>query len=132
MVEGIARQPLPSEGGILITANTGALLVHAEKETPALSTKEGPLDVFGELAVLRERVARGDPRESVPERVFFVHNLLVRFHFIIQMIWWTGLAGFDFICWCFGCTAACDSTRDQTHDLGSQGLRSRVEGCKHE
>ena len=27
-----------------------------------------------------------------PEREFFNDNLLVRIHFIIEMIWWTGLA----------------------------------------
>jgi len=27
-----------------------------------------------------------------PERVFFIDNLLVRIHFIIAMIRWTGLA----------------------------------------
>jgi len=26
------------------------------------------------------------------EREFFIDNLLVRIHFIIKMIWWTGLA----------------------------------------
>ena len=33
------------------------------------------------------------------EREFFVDNLLVRLHFNIEMIWWTGLAplGFEFL-----------------------------------
>jgi hypothetical protein len=26
------------------------------------------------------------------ERDFFIDNLLVRLHFIVEMIWWTGLA----------------------------------------
>ena len=26
------------------------------------------------------------------DREFFIDNLLVRFHFIIEIIWWTGLA----------------------------------------
>ena len=32
------------------------------------------------------------------KREFFIDNLLVRIHFIIEMIWWTGLApwGFEF------------------------------------
>ena len=30
------------------------------------------------------------------EREFFVYNLLVRIHFIIEMIWWTGLAPLEF------------------------------------
>jgi len=29
---------------------------------------------------------------STPERDVFFDNLLVRIHFIIEMIWWTGLA----------------------------------------
>ena len=30
------------------------------------------------------------------EREFFIDNLLVRIHFIIVMIWWTGLAPWEF------------------------------------
>ena len=30
------------------------------------------------------------------EREFFIDNLLVRIHFIIVMIWWTGLAPWKF------------------------------------
>ena len=30
------------------------------------------------------------------EREFFIDNLLVRIHFIIEVIWWTGLAPWDF------------------------------------
>jgi len=30
------------------------------------------------------------------ERDFFIDNLLVQTHFIIQMIWWTGLAPWEF------------------------------------
>ena len=33
--------------------------------------------------------------ESI-ERGFYIDNLLVRIHFIIEMIWWTGLAPWDF------------------------------------
>ena len=29
------------------------------------------------------------------EREFFIDNLLVRIHFIIEMIWWTGLAPWE-------------------------------------
>ena len=31
-----------------------------------------------------------------PEREFFIDNLLARIHFIIVMIWWTGLAPWEF------------------------------------
>jgi len=34
--------------------------------------------------------------EHVPEREFFIDNLLVRIHFIIVMIRWTGLAPWEF------------------------------------
>ena len=30
------------------------------------------------------------------EKEFFMDNLLVRIHFIIEMIWWTGLAPWEF------------------------------------
>ena len=30
------------------------------------------------------------------EREFFIDNILVRIHFIIEMIWWTGLAPWEF------------------------------------
>ena len=33
---------------------------------------------------------------SKREREFFVDNLLVRIHFIIEMTWWTGLAPWEF------------------------------------
>ena len=38
------------------------------------------------------------PPEAGPpsEREFFIDNLLVRIHFIIEMIWWTGLAPREF------------------------------------
>jgi len=39
----------------------------------------------------------GDPMiQSLREREFFIHNLLVRIHFIIVMIRWTGLAPWEF------------------------------------
>ena len=31
-----------------------------------------------------------------------IDNLLVRIHFIIEMIWWTGLASWEFECCCPG------------------------------
>jgi len=34
---------------------------------------------------------------QVPEREFFIDNLLVRIRFIIVMIWWTGLAPWEFM-----------------------------------
>ena len=35
-------------------------------------------------------------RPADGEREFFIENLLVRIHFIIEMIWWTGLAPWEF------------------------------------
>ena len=46
---------------------------------------------FG-LAVVHNSYAPEPPRE----RDFFIDNLLVRILFIIEMIWWTGLAPWDF------------------------------------
>ena len=36
-----------------------------------------------------------EPFQSL-EREFCIDNLLVRVHFIIEMIWWTGLAPWEF------------------------------------
>ena len=39
-----------------------------------------------------------EPRSysSLREKTFFIHNLMVRIHLIIQTIWWTGLALWEF------------------------------------
>jgi len=34
--------------------------------------------------------------DSIPEREFFIDNLLARIHFIVVMIRWTGLAPWEF------------------------------------
>ena len=39
---------------------------------------------------------RRPPRAGAPQRQFFIDNLLVRIHFIIEMIRWTGLAPWEF------------------------------------
>ena len=43
------------------------------------------------LKYIREASSVGDPT-GVQERDFFIDNLLVRVHLIIEMIGWTGLA----------------------------------------
>jgi len=52
------------------------------RETP-------PLRLRSQIAGLEEAVGRGAPPR---EREFFIDNLLVRIHFIMLMIRWTGLA----------------------------------------
>ena len=42
------------------------------------------------------RVCREAPTRGRGEREIFIGNLLVRIHFIIEMIWWTGLAPWEF------------------------------------
>jgi len=42
------------------------------------------------------RRSPGRPSRTRPEREFFIDNLLVRIHFIIVMIRWTGLAPWEF------------------------------------
>ena len=37
-----------------------------------------------------------NPKSHTPERELFIDNLLVRIDFIIEMIWWTGLAPWEF------------------------------------
>jgi len=38
----------------------------------------------------------GRQERQEQERKFFVDSLLVRIHFIIEMVWWTGLAPWEF------------------------------------
>ena len=52
---------------------------------------EVPLQVHRDI---HGRAVRAD--RSQQESEFFVDNLLVRVHFIIEMIWWTGLAPWEF------------------------------------
>jgi len=40
--------------------------------------------------------ASGNATPRTREREFFIANLLVRIHFIIEMSWWTGLAPWEF------------------------------------
>ena len=42
------------------------------------------------------RVECLSPRFILPKSEFIIDNLLVRIHFIIEMIWWTGLAPWEF------------------------------------
>ena len=36
------------------------------------------------------------PASHSVEREYFIDNLLVRIHFVVEMIWWTGLAPWEF------------------------------------
>ena len=42
------------------------------------------------------REGRGGTAPAEREREFFIDNLMVRIHLIIEMIWWTGLAPWEF------------------------------------
>jgi len=46
-------------------------------------------------------------------REFFIDNLLVRIHFIIEMIWWTGLAPWEFEVSGDVCVCVCVSEREE-------------------
>jgi hypothetical protein len=50
----------------------------------------------GNAAISSAICVRTTYRASKGERELFVDNLLVRIHFIIEMIWWTGLAPWEF------------------------------------
>ena len=52
-----------------------------------------PLDGIVEVGLLYRRQLR---KELSREREFFIDNLVVRIHFIIVMIRWTGLAPWEF------------------------------------
>ena len=55
----------------------------------------------GGAAHLVDELGRGvdllRERHHLPERDFCIHNLLVRIHFFIVMIRWTGLAPWEFV-----------------------------------
>jgi hypothetical protein len=56
---------------------------------------EVPLYARALLNQDRNCLTRVRPGEICCEREFFIDNLLFRIHFIIEMIWWTGLAPWD-------------------------------------
>ena len=68
----------------------------------------GNTDMFSDAntATFRAAQCSARPSDDSPEssdaalglaqRDFFIDNLLVRIHFIIDMIWWTGLAPWEF------------------------------------
>ena len=60
---------------------------------------DGQIDgqIDSQIPVVEEGEARAQLRTPTPrEREFFIDNLLVRVHFIIVMIRWTGLAPWEF------------------------------------
>ena len=59
---------------------------------PYLLDNRGGGDLL--VPVARDEVDERGPR--LPEREFFIDNLLVRIHCIIVMISWTGLAPWEF------------------------------------
>jgi len=65
----------------------------AENETDA---KDTLLLIHNCTSADVEYLARLRAEGQVPEREFFIDNLLVRVHFIIVMIRWTGLAPWEF------------------------------------
>ena len=63
------------------------------------------------------------PAPLVPDGEFFLENLLVRIHFIIQMFWWTGLAPWEFE---FPFPASHTSTFQGWYQLNIQKWRLRT------
>jgi len=51
---------------------------------------------FDERVVAHRVVASKRADVQTRKSEFFIENLLVRMHFIIEMIWWTGLAPWEF------------------------------------
>ena len=72
----------------------------------------GPMVVLGERAVSYKR---GTPAG----RELFIDNLLVRTHFIIEMIWWTGLAPWEIEFPCPQVATATASVTDATASLAA-------------
>ena len=66
----------------------------------SVNTSNGSNGFSGTVEVQEERAVRVEELPpggmvQVCERHFVVHNLLVRIHSIIVMIWWTGLAPWE-------------------------------------
>ena len=49
-------------------------------------------DEEGRLEKITQRQAKAAELQARPEREFSIDSPLVPIHFIIEMIWWTGLA----------------------------------------
>ena len=62
----------------------------------AISIVRARLALLSLLNKFKLPVTEEEVRSIPPEREFFIDNLLVRIHFIIEMIWWTGLAPWEF------------------------------------
>ena len=77
------------------------------------------------LQGLRHGVPPEDEDED-GERESFIDNLLVRIHFIIEMIWWTGLAPWEFE---FPFPGSLTSTFQVTFLIVAETLDSNA-GCK--
>ena len=69
-----------------------------------------------------------------PERDFFIDNLLVRNHFIIVMIRWTGLAPWEFEFPCQGSLTSGLGLPDEGDSMSAARLRAlrNLSRCAHE
>ena len=72
--------------------------VWLERPSGALPLEDMSPDVFCVRRAQVEAGMRNAEHNHVlqREREFFIDNLLVRIHFIIEMFWWTGLAPWEF------------------------------------
>ena len=68
--------------------------IAAAKSRVHLARSPGEVIAYGGLIQTRKDLCKGRPPGR--EREFFIDNLLLRIHFIIEMIWWTGLAPWEF------------------------------------
>jgi len=79
-----------------------------------------PVGFISTFLVVQPRPVRG--RDPPEEREFFIDNLLFRIHFIIEMIWRTGLAPWEFEFPFLGSpTSTFQAREDETH-LNTRGL----------
>ena len=80
---------------------------HAQPQIVCLDGKASTDWISGKLGEIKHAIALNSMksnsqvplksnRQMLTEREFFIDNLLVRIHFIIEMIWWTGLAPWEF------------------------------------
>ena len=67
------------------------------RDLTAFYSQNAPHKMVNVHKIVREFVKRGGGgKVRAPQREFFIDNLLVRIHCIIVLIWWTGIAPWEF------------------------------------
>ena len=90
-MKGRAKHPPALRGGEGRAEHVIVLISHHRKGTSLMRKRLSPSTTIDPQAQI---VCMMDTRRD--GRQFFIDNLLARIHFIIEIIWWTGLAPWEF------------------------------------